>query len=185
MKNSYIPEVFKDKISQSIKILYGLFLLFLGIFFGIALLTFNINDNSFITSTSSSSLNFFGTIGSYSSSFIFYTFGMMGYGLVLFFFILSLFNFTHRKTNYFFIRLLGLFIGLVLIPQSLINWNIVIEFYGDSAIKSLSEKNNYDILIIAVSHKVFLDLDIDKFLHDKSVVFDVKGIFPKKLYLRL
>ena len=61
----------------------------------------------------------------------------------------------------------------------------LMEFYGDSAIKSLSEKNNYDILIIAVSHKVFLDLDIDKFLHDKSVVFDVKGIFPKKLYLRL
>ena len=131
MKNSYIPEVFKDKISQSIKILYGLFLLFLGIFFGIALITFNINDNSFITSTSSSSLNFFGTIGSYSSSFIFYTFGMMGYGLVLFFFILSLLSFTYRITNYFFIRLLGLFISLILIPQSLIYWNIVFEFYGD------------------------------------------------------
>ena len=131
MKNSYIPEVFKDKISKSIKILYGLFLLFLGIFFGIALITFNINDNSFITSTSSSSLNFFGTIGSYSSSFIFYTFGMMGYGLVLFFFILSLFSFAYRITNYFFIRLLGLFISLILIPQSLIYWNIVFEFYGD------------------------------------------------------
>ena len=60
----------------------------------------------------------------------------------------------------------------------------LMEFYGDSAIKSLSEKNNYDILIIAVSHKGILDLDIDKFLHDKSVVFDVKGIFLKKLYLR-
>ena len=131
MKNSYIPEVFKDKIIQSVKIFYGLLLLFLAIFFGIALITFNINDNSFITSTSASHLNFFGTLGSYSSSFIFYTFGMMGYGLVLFFFILSLFNFTHRKTNYFFIRLFGLFISLVLIPQSLINWNIVIEFYGD------------------------------------------------------
>ena len=131
LKNSYIPEVFKDKISKSIKILYGLFLLFLGIYFGIALITFNINDNSFITSTSASSVNFFGTIGSYSSSFIFYTFGIMGYGLVLFFFILSILNFTYRRTNYFFIRLLGYSISLILIPQSLIYWNIVFEFYGE------------------------------------------------------
>ena len=87
MQNSYIPEVFKDKILKSIRILYGLLLLFLGIFFGIALITFNINDNSFITSTSASSLNFFGSLGSYTSSFIFYTFGVMGYGLVFFFII--------------------------------------------------------------------------------------------------
>ena len=131
MKNSYIPEVFKDKIAKSIKILYGLLLLSLGIFFGIALITFNINDNSFITSASGSPLNFFGTLGSYSSSFIFYTFGVMGYGLVLFFFIISILNFTHRETNYFFIRLLGYFISLILIPQSLIYWNIILEFYGD------------------------------------------------------
>jgi len=131
MQNSYIPEVFKDKILKSIRILYGLLLLFLGIFFGIALITFNINDNSFITSTSVASLNFFGSLGSYTSSFIFYTFGVMGYGLVLFFIILSILNFTHRKTNYFFIRLLGHFISLVLIPQGLIYLNIIFEFYGD------------------------------------------------------
>ena len=131
MKNSYIPEVFKDKISKSIRILYGLLLLFLGIFVGFALITFNINDNSFITSTSASSLNFFGPLGSYSSSFIFYTFGVMGYGMVLFFFILSILNFAHRNTKYFFIRLLGHFISLILIPQSLIYWNIVLEFYGN------------------------------------------------------
>ena len=131
MQNSYIPEVFKDKILKSIRILYGLLLLFLGIFLGIALITFNINDNSFITSTSASSLNFFGSLGSYTSSFIFYTFGVMGYGLVLFFLILSILNFAHRKTNYFFIRLLGHFISLVLIPQGLIYLNIIFEFYGD------------------------------------------------------
>ena len=131
MQNSYIPEVFKDKISKSIRILYGLLLLFLGIFVGFALITFNINDNSFITSTSASSLNFFGPLGSYSSSFIFYTFGVMGYGMVLFFFILSILNFAHRNTKYFFIRLLGHFISLILIPQSLIYWNIVLEFYGN------------------------------------------------------
>ena len=131
MKNSYIPEVFKAKIKKSIKFLNELFNLFLSIFFGIALITFNINDNSFIASTSSSTLNFFGALGSYSSSFIFYTFGMMGYGLVLFFFVISILNFTHQKFNYFFIRLLGHFISLILIPQSLIYWNFVFEFYGD------------------------------------------------------
>ena len=131
MKNSYIPEVFKDKIFKSIKILHGFFLLFLGVCLGIALITFSINDDSFITSTSASSINFFGTIGSYSSSFIFYTFGIMGYGLVLFFFILSILKFTHRTTNYFFIRLLGCFISLILIPQTLIYWNLVFEFYGE------------------------------------------------------
>ena len=131
MKNSYIPDVFKAKITKSIKFLNGLIYLFLSIFFGIALITFNINDNSFIASTSSSTLNFFGALGSYSSSFIFYTFGMMGYGLVLFFFVISILNFTHQKFNYFFIRLLGHFISLILIPQSLIYWNFVFEFYGD------------------------------------------------------
>ena len=146
MQNSYIPEVFKDKILKSIRILYGLLLLFLGIFFGIALITFNINDNSFITSTSASSLNFFGSLGSYTSSFIFYTFGVMGYGLVLFFLILSIFNFAHRKTNYFFIRLLGHFISLVLIPQCLIFLNIIFEFYGDLPVwgtLAISLNNSY------------------------------------------
>ena len=57
--------------------------------------------------------------------------------------------------------------------------------YGNSAIKNLNPKNNYDILIIAVSHKEFFELDTDQFTHDKSVVFDVKGIFPEKPYLRL
>ena len=57
--------------------------------------------------------------------------------------------------------------------------------YGNSAIKSLKRKSNYDILIIAVSHKEFFELDTDQFTHEKSVVFDVKGIFPEKPYLRL
>jgi len=59
------------------------------------------------------------------------------------------------------------------------------DLYGNSAIKNLSKKGNYDILIIAVSHRVFFELDTDQFIHNKSVVFDVKGIFPEKPYLRL
>lgn len=57
--------------------------------------------------------------------------------------------------------------------------------YGNSAKKELKEESNYDILIIAVSHKIFFELDPDKFTNEKSVVFDVKGIFPNKNYLRL
>lgn len=59
------------------------------------------------------------------------------------------------------------------------------DLYGNSAIKNLSKKGNYDILIIAVSHREFFELDMDQFIHNKSVVFDVKGIFPEKPYLRL
>ena len=59
------------------------------------------------------------------------------------------------------------------------------HLYGSSAINNLSDKGNYDILIIAVSHREFFELDTDQFTHDKSVVFDVKGIFPEKPYLRL
>jgi len=59
------------------------------------------------------------------------------------------------------------------------------NLYGDSAIKNLRKKSNYDILIIAVSHRVFFKLNPDKFIKDKSVVFDVKGMFPEKPYMRL
>ena len=65
------------------------------------------------------------------------------------------------------------------------NFEELKDIYGNSAIKNLSKKGNYDILIIAVSHREFFDLDTDQFIHKKSVVFDVKGIFPEKPYLRL
>jgi UDP-N-acetyl-D-galactosamine dehydrogenase len=54
------------------------------------------------------------------------------------------------------------------------------EEYGLDLItdeKELSKK--YDAVILAVSHKEFLDFDMDKHLNPGHVTFDVKSILPK------
>ncbi|SDB21812.1 UDP-N-acetyl-D-galactosamine dehydrogenase [Flavobacteriaceae bacterium MAR_2010_188] len=40
--------------------------------------------------------------------------------------------------------------------------------------------HDYDAVVLAVSHKQFLDLDLDKLKSDICVVFDVKSHFPKE-----
>jgi UDP-N-acetyl-D-glucosamine/UDP-N-acetyl-D-galactosamine dehydrogenase len=40
--------------------------------------------------------------------------------------------------------------------------------------------DNYDAVILAVSHNEFLNLDITKFVNKNHVIFDVKGILPKE-----
>ncbi len=85
MKNNYIPEIFKEKIYLSLKYIYAFFLLSLSIVSLLSLLTFDINDNSFLTNTSNETQNFLGDVGSYYASFIFYTFGVLGYLVTLFF----------------------------------------------------------------------------------------------------
>ena len=72
MKNNYIPDIFKEKIIISLKYLYALFLFVISILFAIALLTFDVNDNSFLTSTSAETQNLLGNFGSYLASFILY-----------------------------------------------------------------------------------------------------------------
>ncbi|MDC1030254.1 nucleotide sugar dehydrogenase [Flavobacteriaceae bacterium] len=58
--------------------------------------------------------------------------------------------------------------------------------YSGSVISNLKEGFKFDIIIIAVSHSEFLNLDIEKMSHSESVIFDVKALFPKsKGYLRL
>ena len=83
--------------------------------------------------------------------------------------------------------------------SSLIQYNIKTEIYDPIAnikelkkiyynafIGNLDERIKYDIIIIAVSHLEFLKLDLGKYSHSQSVLFDVKGIYPKsKGYLRL
>ena len=59
------------------------------------------------------------------------------------------------------------------------------ELYGNSAKESITKDKKYDVLIIAVSHKEFLKLNPESFINENSVVFDVKGMFPEKPYLRL
>ena len=65
------------------------------------------------------------------------------------------------------------------------DFNELTELYGNSAIDSITKDKKYDVLIIAVSHKDFLKLNPESFINENSVVFDVKGMFPEKPYLRL
>ena len=65
------------------------------------------------------------------------------------------------------------------------DFNELIELYGNSAKESITKYKKYDVLIIAVSHKEFLKLNPESFINKNSVVFDVKGMFPEKPYLRL
>ena len=41
--------------------------------------------------------------------------------------------------------------------------------------------DNYDAVILAVSHKEFLELNIEALKSDKGVIFDVKSLFPKQI----
>ena len=50
--------------------------------------------------------------------------------------------------------------------------------YGISTFKSIPEKDKYDVVILAVAHSLFLELDIQSFLSTNHVIFDVKGILP-------
>ena len=51
--------------------------------------------------------------------------------------------------------------------------------YGLDLISSSNDlKSNYDAIILAVSHKEFLEVSIDHLKSDKCVVFDVKSLLP-------
>ena len=165
MKSSYIPEILKEKISSTYRITYSLLLFLVCIFSAAALLSFNINDNSFLTSTSSISTNLLGDLGSYYASFIFYTFGLLGYLIALFFFIYSILIFIGKPPKYIFIRLLLFFISLILIPQTLINLNFQITFIDSIStwgvfahyLHNLHDINylNYILSIIGLSMFIF------------------------------
>ena len=165
MKSSYIPEILKEKISSAYRVIYSLLLFLVCIFSAAALLTFNINDNSFLTSTSNISTNLLGDLGSYYASFIFYTFGLLGYLTALFFFIYSILIFIGKPPKYIFIRLLLFFISLILIPQTLINLNFQITFIDSIAtwgvfahyLHNLHDINylNYILSIIGLSMFIF------------------------------
>ncbi len=156
MKSKYIPEILKEKLSSIYRIMYASLLLLVSIFSAVALLSFDINDNSFLTSTNSVSKNLLGDFGSYFASFIFYTFGALGYLLAIFFLVFSILVFVGKPPKYIFIRLLLFFISLILIPQSLLNMNFQITFidsietWGVFA-ESIYELHNYYFLNILLS----------------------------------
>ena len=148
MANNLIPEVFKLKIAQISGIFKGLFFMFLALFLFFAIFTFDINDNSFLTKTSKSYSNIIGPIGSYTASFLIYSFGGLSYLLVIFFSTASYFSFTKKRFDYFFIRLLLILISFILIPQIFFFLGLEIKFidqlniWGEIANKIYSAHDN-------------------------------------------
>jgi UDP-N-acetyl-D-galactosamine dehydrogenase len=65
------------------------------------------------------------------------------------------------------------------------DFNELTQLYESSALEIFTKDKKYDVLIIAVSHKEFLEIDPESFINENSVVFDVKGMFLEKPYLRL
>ncbi len=128
MKSKYIPEIFKDKFALFINYTYAFLLLLISILSAAALFTFDIDDNSFLTRTSFNSQNLLGDFGSYYASLIFYTFGILGYLIIIFFFIYSFLVFINKRPKYIFIRLISFFLSLVLIPQTLIYQDFKLPF---------------------------------------------------------
>tara|TARA_A100001011_G_scaffold71587_1_gene73416 strand:+ start:2475 stop:4547 length:2073 start_codon:yes stop_codon:yes gene_type:complete len=177
MKINYIPEILKEKLSSVIRYFYAISLLLVSILSAISLLTFNINDNSFLSSTSSISNNLLGDIGSYFASLIFYTFGVLGYFIVLFFLVYSFLVFINRPPRYIFIRLLFFFFSLILIPQLLIYYNFKLIFidsidtWGHYA-NDIFKLHNFDyihyllsifgLLIFLISQNIFSLFKINK-----------------------
>ena len=106
MNNNYIPQVLKEKILLYFNFLIVFLYLFLGLVTLISLITFDINDNSFLTKTDIASNNLLGSFGSYYASFILYTFGIFAYLLVLFFLIFSTLTLFNKRPKYIFIRLI-------------------------------------------------------------------------------
>ncbi len=186
MKNSYIPEILKEKIYLFLKYIYAFFLLLLSILSLLSFLTFDINDNSFLTSTSNEAQNVMGDLGSYYASFIFYTFGVLGYFVTLFFLIYSVQIFLKRSPRYIFIRLSLFFISLVLIPQSLIHFNFnfifieSIDTWGVFA-NYLYNFYSFEYLSYALS---FIGLSIYLLSQNILILFKIPKISIKKIFKR-
>ena len=183
MQNTYIPNIFKDKLSLFFNYFRALLFMLLSLFFIFSLLTFDINDNSFLTSSSGQTNNIFGPFGAYLSSFILYTFGIFSYGIAILFFSISLQFFFKKSSNYFFIKLLIFSISLILIPQTIIYLDFkigLIEPISDWGTMAghlyLLHENKYWSYSLTTSGAIifFLSLDILKLrlpkfkIHKKS-----------------
>ena len=124
MQNTYIPNILKDKLSLFFNYFRSFLFMIFALFLFLSLIFFDIDDNSFLTSSSGQTNNILGSLGSYISSFTLYTFGLFSYGIVLLFFSISLHLFFKKHSNYFFIRLFIFSLSLILIPQTIINLKI-------------------------------------------------------------
>ena len=174
MRTNYIPEILKEKLSSAYRYSYALLLLLVSIFSALALYTFDINDNSFLTSTSNISGNLFGNFGSYFASFIFYTFGILGYLIILFFLIYSILTFVNKQPKYIFIRLLLFFFSLVLIPQALLEIDLEIMFIESIETWGVFSKNINDLHNLNYVNYLLSVIGFFIFLFSQNVLYLLK-----------
>ena len=129
MNNSFIPLLFKEKLIKIFSWFKGSLFLFLSLVVLLSILTFNINDDSFLTKSSGTSTNALGAIGSYLASFLIYSFGQMSYLIIFFLFINSIAVFRKKNLRYFFIRLLFLIVSIVFIPQIFLFFDLNFKYF--------------------------------------------------------
>ena len=55
------------------------------------------------------------------------------------------------------------------------------EEYHVPVVNTLPAEEKYDVVILAVSHKEFLNLDIKSLLNDNGLIYDVKGFLPRNM----
>ncbi len=177
MKSNYIPEILKEKLSSIYYFVYFLSLLLVSVISAIALLTFDINDNSFLTSTNAPSGNLLGDFGSFYASFIFYTFGILGYLIVIFFFICSILVLVKKPPKYIFIRLLLFFISLILIPQSFIYLDFSIKFIDFIETWGEFANNIYRLHDFNYIHYLLSFIGLLIFLLSQNIIYFLR--FPK------
>ena len=126
MHNNFIPDLLKEKIVYFFLYLHSLFLTGIAIFIILSLATFNIADNSFLIKTSNYTTNLMGIVGSYTASFLIYTFGILSYLIALFFISYAAMILLKKNPNLFFIRIFIFLFGLTTLPQIFIflGWSI-------------------------------------------------------------
>lgn len=125
MYNNFIPELLKEKIVYFFRCLYAFSLTGIAIFIILSLATFSIADNSFLVKTSNLTTNLMGSVGSYTASFLIYTFGVLSYLIALFFVSYAAMMLLKKNSNLFFIRIFIFLFGLTILPQAFIflDWN--------------------------------------------------------------
>ena len=142
MNNNYVPDIWKEKILKSVRLILSLIFFGMGIALLLSLISFDINDNSFLSTSNAPSSNFLGNFGSFLASFIFYTFGLTGYLLVIFF-LLYAYTSYQKNYNFFFIRLLFFLASLTLLPQLLYFYDISLTFYNAIHVWGILAKELY------------------------------------------
>ena len=184
MNNKFFPNALKDKFTSFIKYLYGFLFFFISITLALSLISFNVEDSSFLTVTNNETKNFMGIPGSYVSSFLIYTFGIMGYLLAIFFLIYSMLIFFNQKPKYFFIRLLLFTISIILIPQILMYWKFQFPFMPNFSLYGIFASKIFDIHQNIYLSYLFSIIGVILFCGSQNLLklFKIKNIQFKNLF---